>query len=283
MLPAVALAVGATPSAYAADGWLEGVRVSALYVSPTPSFRLATNPSATSRGHRCDGFIRLQWDSANTRDDIPGRVAMYDTLLTALETGARIDVYINEVSGSSSVTCYGERLQIHAPSTNNPPPNNPPPNNPPPNNPPPNNPPPSNPNYYGAFAYGNGYDGWAWSAVSNHSSQISADLRAVEGCESKRGGKGNPCLVARRFGNGMCVAIYHGHHSDGNVTLAHQVGPRATIGTWRQELRNSCLRVSGVESCDYQGSRCNGGTASAPAMTTAPSTTAPSTTAPSTP
>ena len=112
-----ALAVGATPSAYAADGWLSGVRVSALYVSPSPSFRLATNPSATSRGHRCDGFIQLRWDSGNNGDDIPGRVAMYATLLTALETGARIDVYVDEVSGSSGVSCYAERVQIQQPSS----------------------------------------------------------------------------------------------------------------------------------------------------------------------
>lgn len=118
LLTIMLLVVGALqPMAYAADGWLTGVKVASLFVTPHPAYKVLTTPTVDDRGFSCTrNWLDIEFDNASSfGSDLDGRRAMYDTLLTAIKTDASVNVYVDEVSGTSEVLCYAERVEIRQP------------------------------------------------------------------------------------------------------------------------------------------------------------------------
>ena len=202
----IILAASVAESALAADGWLRSVKVSNLFSSATGDLSVRTTPAPSAMGFSCSSeYIQIQLSGATSAESYQfGRGRMYDSLLTALETGASFTLYVDEVTESNgSVTCYGERLHVLPPPQPSPTqPTTPPTTPPPPTNPPtpPTNPPSST--IYGAFAIYSDPNSRAYSwQVATRTTAAAARQAALSGCNNPQ------CEVRARFRSGNCFAL----------------------------------------------------------------------------
>ena len=245
-----ALAFGATPSAYAADGWFNNTKVDFLYARDTGELRIRTVPKpqdADGQNFGCtQGTLILGTSDDLEDDDAVGRFAlgrMWRNALDAFLTGAKVDMYIDEVSSGTSVACYVRRFQIYATNT-------------PPTNPPPTNPPPSS-QYYGAFALSSeDVQGspWEWGLSTNHPSRAEADRVALELCRD-RIRQGDSCSIETRFGNDECFVLYAG---DNYYYISYGADSRANLSQLKRDTLQDCRAEA--SNCRLEHEVCNSGT-----------------------
>lgn len=92
-----ALAAGAAPSAYAADGWMQNAKITLVFASANGQLRIKTEPTPqSSQGGNfgCNQPSLILGFEKGLSDDDTERFAlarMHDTALGAHVTGARVD------------------------------------------------------------------------------------------------------------------------------------------------------------------------------------------------
>ena len=254
-----ALAFGATPTAYAADGWFNNAKVNLVFANATGELRIRTDPqpqNAEGQNFGCTQATIVLGLQAGLQDDALERFAlgrMYEAVLEAMLTGASVDMYLDEVSSGNAVACYVNRLQIHTPPAQTPtttPTTTPNPNPPNPN-------PPENRDYYGAFAVhslSGGTEPWQYGHATNRMTQAQADSVAANRCAA-RGPYSFGCFVYARFGNGECLVVHTGN--DGRY-MTYGTGPRAGVNDFEREGLAYCQ--GSTTGCSIAISDCNSGT-----------------------
>lgn len=233
----MALAVGATQTAQAADGWFNGAKVNLVFANANGELRIRTDPhpqNAAGANFGCSQpTLILGFSEGLEDDDALGLFAlarMHETVLEAHLASASVDMYLDEVSSGTAVVCYVNRLQIHPPGQTL--------------QPPPTSNPPTGDNY-GALAI-----------------RPSDSRPAKENCV----GKGAySCGIYERFGEGECLVVYTG---DNDFFITWNTAPQAGLDDLQRRGLAYC--ESEATGCNRVISACNSGTSSGIAPRTAP-------------
>ena len=250
-----ALAVGATQTAYAADGWFNGAKVNLVFTNANGELRIRTDPqpqNAPGADFGCSQpTLILGFSEGLEDDDALGLFAlarMHETVLEAHLSSASVDMYLDEVSSGTAVVCYVNRLQIHPPTQTLQPPPTP-------------NPPTGD--YYGALAIRPSDSRPAlWGHSVNKGTIAEADRTAKEACV----GKGAySCDIYERFGDGECLVVYAG---DNDFFITWNTAPQAGLDDLQRRGLAYC--ESEATGCNRVISACNTGTSSGIAPQTAP-------------